>query len=210
MGMRRAGLLCLLAAPPAVVPPSGPVQPVDWRAGTVSVLGVGTPRILSPTGSLLDRDAIELAREDAFARLRRLLRALPRPDGLPGGPDPLITAGDRAAPLTVFGAPLFFADGTAHMTASVSLPAALGHPVPPATSRIARVAAPPGFDPCVELRLEDTAGATALTGLPGDTIPHLRYRPAGAGAPSATSPRACTLKLTGPLPAAEILEVELP
>ena len=66
--MTRALLaaVVLLGGPAAAAPPS---PGVDWTAGVVRVLGVGTPRILSPTGSLLERDAVELAREDAFARL---------------------------------------------------------------------------------------------------------------------------------------------
>ena len=191
---------------------ASPAVPIDWTAGTLNVLGVGTPRILSPTGSLLDRDAIELAREDAFARLRRLLSALPRPEPVPVGPNPLIAAGDRAAPLTVFSEPLFFADGTAHMVASVSLSAALGHPVPPPSVRVMRVQAPRAFEPCVQLRLEDGTGAKTLAGLPGDPIPHLRYRPgSGAGGPPPTpSPPPCTLRVAGPLAPAELLEVNLP
>jgi hypothetical protein len=194
---------------------SGPASApgVDWTAGVVRVLGVGTPRILSPTGGLLERDAIELAREDAFKRLRTAIAALPRPADAPGGAAPLAAAVDRAVTLAVFTEPVFFADGTAHMTAEVALFAAFGNRPPPADARVARVEAPAGFTPCIELRLEATGAAPFFAGWPGDAAPHLRWRPRSAAAQgrlTATSAGACSLRVAGDLAGATVVEVELP
>lgn len=208
--MTAASLLVagLLAGPVAA-----PAPGIDWAAGVVRVLGVGTPRILSPTGGLLERDAIELAREDAFARLRKAIAALPRPADAPGGPTPLTAAADRAVTLVAFTEPVFFADGTAHMTAEVALFAAFGHRPAPADARIARVEAPAGFTPCVELRLEMPGAPPLFVGLPGDAAPYLRWRSRGADAQgriAATSAGACSLRLSGDLAGATVVEVELP
>jgi hypothetical protein len=200
-----AGLLAGPAAPPA--------PGVDWTTGIVRVMGVGTPRILSPTGGLLERDAIELAREDAFLRLRKAFMSLPRPAEPPGGPTPLAAAADRAVTLAVFSEPLFFADGTAHMTADVALFAALGSRPVPTDARVLRVEAPAGFTPCVQVRLEAPGSAAVYAGLPGDAVPHLRWRartPNAQGRLTATSAGACTLSLPSGVEGAPIVEVELP
>lgn len=204
---------CMLVAGLLAGPAAAPAPGVDWTAGVVRVLGVGTPRILSPTGGLLERDAIELAREDAFARLRKAIAALPRPADAPGGATPLAAAADRAVTLAVFTEPTFFADGTAHMTAEVALFAAFGNRPAPAEARVVRVEAPSGFAPCVELRLETAGAAPIFAGLPGDAAPHLRWRTRGGDAQgrlAATAAGVCSLRVTGDLAGATVVEVELP
>ncbi len=54
-----------------------PEGTVDWGRAELRVLGVGTPRVLSSTGSLTTADPYQAARRDARRRLQALLYALP-------------------------------------------------------------------------------------------------------------------------------------
>ena len=49
---------------------------IDWSRAELRTVGVGTPRILSPTGGVTDDSPIELARKDAERRLEKLVGRL--------------------------------------------------------------------------------------------------------------------------------------
>jgi hypothetical protein len=184
------------------VPSPAPAEPapngMDWGAGRLRVLGVGTPRLLSPTGSLLLEDATELARDHARRRLAEALLALPVADGDADARSARQAAAARVPGLVRFGEPRAFSDGTIHLPAEVDVPAALGHGVAASEPEMA-LHAPPGFIPCLRLRLQRRDGTTSTAGLPGDPTPHLRYgfTPAGSTpavpVPSMAAP--CTLTL---------------
>jgi hypothetical protein len=202
-----AALLTLLWGSAAVAGP--PVVGMDWPTGRLRVLGVGTPRLLSPTGSLLLEDATELARAHARRRLAEAMLALPVPAGEAEGARQM--AAGRAAGLVRFGTPRTFSDGTVHLPAELDVFAALGHGSPPAEPALT-VPAPVGFTPCMRLLLRGPVGEATGAGLPGDPTPHLRYvhgptgAPPGAdagGAGSATpttNPTPCVLTIAGPAP----------
>jgi len=94
---------------------------VDWTALVVRVNGVGRPTILSSTGGLTPRDPYEMAREDAQARLGRVLARLPLDGELRlGDIEALATARQRALSGFTAAAPLYFSDGTVHLPARLS------------------------------------------------------------------------------------------
>lgn len=123
-------LLGLTAAAPDSVVQRDDDGVIDWSAGALVVLGVGTPRILSPNGAITDGDPYEAAVSDARRRLGRLLervrvdadRRLGRLTRL--GERRSQALGDFSSP-----GPRRFSDGSVHLPATLTLdwlPAELG------------------------------------------------------------------------------------
>ncbi len=193
-------------AMPLAVPTALNVGGVDFTRGAIAVNGVGTPHILSPTGSLLERDALELAREDGERRLRQAFDSLRLPDGRTGATDPrLATLRGQLWIRATLAPPKYFSDGTAHQPVELDLRAALGAPTVAGGTTLS-LTAPAGFPPCLELRVErEGSGAAFLAGLPGDAVPGLTWRPAPASPPPGflptTSPAVCVLRLGAAAPA---------
>lgn len=81
--LARAASICLLVSLAVTTAAAEPVLTktddgvIDWTHRTVRAIGVGTPRILSPTGALTPRDLYDAARGDAEKRLARLVARLP-------------------------------------------------------------------------------------------------------------------------------------
>ncbi len=153
---------------------------IDWTHGTVRALGVGTPRILSPTGALTDGDPYEIAKGDAQARLRRLLARV-RLDAAArlGQVETLTPALDAAVRAYRADAARTFSDGTVHLPARVDLawiPAAVAGAPPPRLP--AEAGAPTGLvvqveggaSPALRVRLTGPDGASVFAGLPTDPI----------------------------------------
>jgi len=178
---------------------------VDWMTGRIRALGVGTPRLLSPTGSLLLEDATELAQAHARRRLAEDLLALP----VPAGPAEVArrAAATRAPGLVRFDEPRIFSDGTVHVPAQLDVFAALGHGAP-APKPDVTVTAPAGFRPCLLLLLRGPTGAQTPAGQPGDPTPWIRYGGPPTGGTPAESPGPCVLSIAGPVPRA--LRIVLP
>lgn len=185
---------------------------IDWAERRLTALGVGTPRILSPTGSLLDHDAVVLAHDDVLARLRRAFLGLPRPSDEADAR--LTAAAERIAAMARLDEPRHYADGTVHQAGTLALAALLGD-TPPAEGAVAmRLRAPEGFRPCLQIHLVQGGAPPLAAGLPGDPIPHLRWLTGPGPTPltgeAATSPSRCTLRVESqpagpPPPALEVL-----
>ncbi|MCK6571369.1 hypothetical protein L6V77_09750 [Myxococcota bacterium] len=178
---------------------------VDWPTGRLHALGVGTPRLLSPTGSLLLEDATELARSHARRRLAEALLALPVPPG--AAEAARRAAANRAPGLVRFDEPRFFSDGTVHLPAQLDVFAALGHGVPAPEPEVT-VTAPAAFRPCLLLLLRGPTGVESPAGQPGDPTPWIRYGTGPVEGAPAASPAPCVLSIAGPTPKA--LRVVLP
>jgi len=136
-------LLLLGAAPGEPVLRKSEDGAVDWTARVVRATGVGTPKILSPTGALTPRDPYVVAREDARVRLERLLARLrvERGKRLSGYPELDARRGDALDGFTSAEA-LRFSDGTVHLPVSVPfdwVPAALAGRGPAAVASDAAV-----------------------------------------------------------------------
>ncbi len=151
---------------------------VDWTARVVRAIGVGTPKVLSPTGSLTPRDPYVVAREDAQARLGRLLARVRVEPGKRLSEYTELT-GRRTAALEAFTTTdaVRFSDGTVHLPVSVPfdwVPAAVAGREPPiapddavVTGLILRVKGK--VEPQMRLRL--AAGKrTVRAGFPDDPV----------------------------------------
>jgi len=103
---------------------------VDWSERRPTVTGVGTPRLLSPTGGLATRELGELARQDALKRLARGLNLLQAQHSC----SHTVKASDMKASRALgchveealeraiqLGTPRRFSDGTTHLASSLSL-----------------------------------------------------------------------------------------
>ncbi|MCB9548193.1 MAG: hypothetical protein H6706_20440 [Myxococcales bacterium] len=148
---------------------------VDWSTREVRVLGVGTPTILSHTGSVTPQDPYLLARADAEERLRRVLVALPVDGRRAMDVEALAPLFETALQHWRADAPLYFSDGTLHLQgrASFAWGAALaGPPVPQAadapTGLVIRLKQP--MEPRLRLVLTGEAAPATPAGLPGDRI----------------------------------------
>lgn len=92
---------------------------IDWTARVVRVTGVGTPRVLSPTGAITEDDPYEAARADAEARLNRALGGIPVDGGRRLRAMGRLTDARRAAARRYTSArTLHFSDGTVHLPAA--------------------------------------------------------------------------------------------
>ena len=100
---------------------------IDWSERAVSAVGVGTPRLLSPTGGLATEDLAAVALRDAERRLVALVGALLSLEGGAGSGEADAggckerlrdVAARRAAESTP---PARFSDGTAHLRARLAL-----------------------------------------------------------------------------------------
>ncbi|MCA9546496.1 MAG: hypothetical protein KC613_18955 [Myxococcales bacterium] len=107
---------------------------IDWTAAELRVLGVGTPRILSPNGAMTDGDPYEVAVADARQRLGRLLeRIRVDADRRLGRIPELGERRSQALDGLRSPGPQRFSDGTVHLVASLDLtwlPEALGESPP--------------------------------------------------------------------------------
>ena len=146
---------------------------VDWSTREIRVLGVGTPTILSHTGSVTPQDPYLLARADAEERLRRVLVALPVDGRRAMDVEALAPLFETALQHWRADAPLYFSDGTLHLQgrASFAWGAALaGPPVPQAadapTGLVIRLKQP--MEPRLRLVLTGEAAPATPAGLPGD------------------------------------------
>ena len=183
----------ILAAPIVVDLPTGQI---DWTDRTVSVLGVGTPKILSHTGGMTAVDPLEAAAADAKARLTALLANLPVGAAQVAESVPALRARfEEAAAGAQQQTPRYFSDGTVHLPvtatfASPQVPRAVD-PLAP-TGLIIRLSG--DIDPRLQIALVADGGAPILAGLPGQ-----RVAPAGIiwvrGEPSAVH-----LEHVGPQP----------
>lgn len=96
---------------------------IDWSARVVRVVGVGTPRVLSPTGALTSEDLEASARNDAVARMARALADVPFDSGRSlGSVAAFDTTREAAARGIRVGAARHFSDGTVHVPAEVDFP----------------------------------------------------------------------------------------
>ena len=116
----------LAAAPEARVLTRQEEGVIDWSAREVSAVGVGAPRLLSPTGGLATEDLAAVALRDAARRLKALAAALSG-EGGEGGEGPCggrleEVSARRAAESTPAAR---FSDGSAHIRARLALPEAL-------------------------------------------------------------------------------------
>lgn len=95
---------------------------INWTEGVVEVIGVGTPKILSPTGGLTERDPYTAAREDAQRRLTRILAdvQIDRGRALAAAPDLAPLAEVKLRGFTSEAA-RHFSDGTVHLPARLPL-----------------------------------------------------------------------------------------
>lgn len=122
-------LVLLGATPPDPVVRKTDDGVVDWTARSVTAVGVGTPKIMSPTGSLTARDPYVVAREDAQARLERLLARLRvEPGTRLAGYETLKARRAAAVAESTTAEALRFSDGTVHLPVSAPfdwVPAAL-------------------------------------------------------------------------------------
>ena len=81
---RRLGLLCVLGllTTTATTLYAGPVKHqidegvIDWSLAEVRAVGVGTPRVLSPTGGVTDESLQEAARRNVERRLVKMVETL--------------------------------------------------------------------------------------------------------------------------------------
>lgn len=109
---------------------------IDWTAGELRALGVGTPQILSPTAGVTRRDLYGVATADAQRRLAHLVdRVRLDQNGRLGGISQAGFTERRRAALASFEAEdaRFFSDGTVHLPARLPLAwaaASLGQPGP--------------------------------------------------------------------------------
>lgn len=199
--------LCLTGVGVSSAAPSGrsdviedhPDGRINWSTGHIEVLGVGTPKVLSPTGSLTERDPYVLAREDARDRLARLLAELQIDSQRRlGGVDDLQPLVQMQLRGFTSETARHFSDGTVHLPAQVSfqwLPGAMAaaemgvateQAVAPPISAAALVpgdASPPpqftplvvqlegGMKPAVQIELAAPGGGRRRpAGLPGDPL----------------------------------------
>lgn len=165
---------------------AGPVEEttddgtIDWTHGAVRALGVGAPRILSPTGALTDVDPYEVAKQDAQARLRRLLARV-RLDAVArvGQVESLAQPLEAAVRAYRADAARTFSDGTVHLPARVDLawiPTAVAGAPPPRLP--AEAGTPTGVvvrvegkaTPALRVRLTGPDGASVFAGLPTDPV----------------------------------------
>lgn len=159
----------VLAAPVRVDLPTGQI---DWTDRTVSVLGVGTPKILSHTGGITPVDPLTAAKADAKARLTRLLEDLPVGASDSAGDVAGVRARfERAVTDSQMQAPRYFSDGTVHLpaTATFAFPRAprAVDPLAP-TGLIIKLSA--DIDPRLQVMLIADGGAPVLAGLPGHRV----------------------------------------
>lgn len=149
------------------------------------MVGVGTPKILSPTGGLTTADPYDAARADAQQRLTRLLAELPV-DAQRRLKDISALDGRRADAVAAFSseAAQHFSDGSVHLPARLSFdwapaavpaPASAGGaeaPAPPASGPTGLVLVVKGaVRPALRVTLRDEEGsATAHAGLTGDPL----------------------------------------
>ncbi|MCB9552964.1 MAG: hypothetical protein H6705_14025 [Myxococcales bacterium] len=154
---------------------------IDWTARVARVVGVGTPRILSPTGAVTGEDLHDKAREDAAARMTRLLRAVPVGGGETAGQVAALDAAREAATRAMrAGEVIDFSDGTVHQPAEVTLdwvaaawPA--GEATVPGDAATGIVITLSGeAQPTARVELRGSAGAKGTAGARGD-----RLAPAG-------------------------------
>ena len=113
-------VLCLCVSGPAHVRAEverrvGPGL-VNFTTGIVSVVGVATPRILSPTGFVLRGDPEAMAQAHAKAQVVEVLTGLFAEVEV----GPATLPAEVEAPLA-FGSPLWLSDGTLHLPASLAL-----------------------------------------------------------------------------------------
>ena len=149
---------------------------VDWSARVIRVNGVGTPRILSPTGALTPKDPYAEARGDARARLKRLLARLRVEPGKRLS-DYKALRGRSAAAVEGFTSTEArrFSDGTVHLPAQVTfdwVPAAVAglSPLPvegEVSGLVLRVEGK--VQPRLRVRLRGKA-RTVSAGFPGDPV----------------------------------------
>ncbi len=93
-------------------------EPIDLETRTVSVLGVYTPVILSPTGSLNAKEPYSAAKEDCRARIRAELETLK------------VRNTDELLQNVQEGTPVYFTDGTVHIPCTLVLPESVELPSP--------------------------------------------------------------------------------
>lgn len=165
---------------------------IDWTRREVRANGVGTPRVISPTGGLTPREPYAVARADAERRISALLARLP----IEGktrlrGVAALTEARKSAARSYSSSSAKHFSDGTVHLPVSASFawvaeswpgeaegrasdqeepptaPPVVGPPMPGSTGLLIRVAGP--VRPAVRLTLTGKAG-TARAGTVADAL----------------------------------------
>ncbi len=158
---------------------------IDWTRGQLRVVGVGTPRVLSPSGGITDGDPYQVAVTDARRRLARLLeRVRLDAQGLYGRRPALSGAGQRALEGFTSEGARRFSDGTVHVPAALSLdwlPAAVGEPPAPEDPSV--FTGPP-LPPEVVERSADLPTGLILTvegALPPSTRLRLAVPPPAAG-----------------------------
>lgn len=165
---------------------------IDWTHREVRATGVGTPRILSPTGALTPREPYDVARADAEARIERLLARLPV-DAKRRLREVDALDAQRAAATRAFTGDesRHFSDGTVHLPARASFawvadgwpaeakrtangaagepaPPIVGPPAPGPSGLIIELSGP--VEPAVRLRLEPKGGAPIHAGTARDPI----------------------------------------
>lgn len=161
--------LVVLASPIQVDLPTGQI---DWTDRTVSVLGVGTPKILSHTGGITPVDPLTAAKADARARIKALLNGLPVGSAQVASAVPALRDRfDKATSAGPMQAPRYFSDGTVHLpaTATFAFPRAprAVDPLAP-TGLIIELSA--DIDPRLQIALVADGGAPILAGLPGQRV----------------------------------------
>ena len=157
--------LVVLATPIRVDLPTGQI---DWTDRTVSVLGVGTPKILSHTGGITPVDPLTAAKADAQARMKGLLSGLPVDAAqVVSAVSALRDRFETAASNGQMQAPRYFSDGTVHLpaTATFAFPRAprAVDPLAP-TGLIIKLSA--DIDPRLQIMLVADGGAPVPAGLP--------------------------------------------
>ncbi len=157
---------------------------IDWSNGEARVLGVGTPRILSATGSITAFDPFLKADQDARERLGRVLKALPLDaSGRVGNTPDLAEAADRFALEAPLRKPTAFSDGTVHQRGNGDILWLVGtiktshwqgplQVVPTVTPAEAVLIVVDGsLPPALRMTTEDGSGAYRFSlGLPGDLL----------------------------------------
>lgn len=185
-----AAVLLTLAAPPAAAEPVISTRGdavIDWTARVVRVTGVGTPRVISPTGALTPDDLYATARADARDRVARALGEIPFEAGKTlREVEPLAAPRDAAARAYRSERTRHFSDGTVHLPVEADfswVPAAwapdpidgvltLGPPAPPGddepTGLVITLSGP--AEPAIRVTLRGPDDVTTRLGLRGDPI----------------------------------------
>ncbi len=174
-------MLALLIAPALAL--AGPVQRVnddgviDWGSRTLQVTGVGTPRVVSPTGSLTPEDPYEVARRDARERLERLVARVRVGEKRVGAHEALRERVREVVEKYVAADPIRLADGTIHLPARVELgwigEALAGVPAPAETASVDVTGLVLRLNGGLEPRLRVVVGCGARkvqAGFPGDPL----------------------------------------